>query len=467
MPKKQYSSPPHSYRTGPRGPRTNLEEEVERSRQKSQRKMAYKQVKKRKKKSRRRRRFLLFILLILLTFGLFKLVQRFILTDRPTSIPGERAMINKAITGDLALADTRGRMLTPAEKKADLEELIRHLEAIPPANCPGKVDGQLKAEESLARQALTLEGTDETFMAILDKLAKSSGGPAHLLNQGDYQRAVENVGKGYLEKNSPYARVLTDPRVKERYARLIPIQVDPAKNQPRLTKSGKSLILSGLSFEEGDVEKASRLLPGYIRQAQSASRFIIDLRGVRGPSHSYWIQALATPLCHGSFSAETTLYFSQGFDSFVSYMSSEEKLEHLDLQDDREDLSFQVPESIRRKVSDMSYQKLLTFSLVGRGQKLSKSRVILLVDKNTGNAAESFADFCQHNQLATIAGEPTMGNAWDIPPAYLQLKHSGFVLEFDITLQQSLDGTDLTKDVRVQPDLPLTGKDLLQVLLDR
>lgn len=467
MPKRQYSSPPNSYRRPPRRPGSNLEEEVERSRKKSQRKIAYKQEKKRKKKVQRRRRFFFILLFLLIAFVLIRLVQRLILTDQPKKIPQTRAMINESITGDLAIADTRGRMLTPAEKKADLEDLIDCLESLPPANCPGKLDGQFKAEESSARQALTIEGTDETYMAILDKLARSSGGSARLLNQGDYQRALKNLGHGYFEKDSPYAKAITDPRVKDRYSRLIPMEVDPSKNQPRLVKAGNSLVLSGLSFEEGDVEEAVRLLPGYLRQAQSANRFIIDLRGVQGASHSYWIQALATQLSRGSYSAETTLYFSQGFDPYVSYMSTQEKLEHFDLQDDREDLSFQVPESIRRKVTDMTYQKLMTCSFVGRGQKLSKDRLVLLVDKNTSNAAESFADFCQHNQLATIAGEPTMGNAWDIPPAYLILKHSGFLVEFDITLQQSLDGTDLTKDVRVQPDLSLTGKDLLQVLLGR
>lgn len=405
------------------------------------------------------------ILLALLVFVLYNLFRRLVLTDQPKKIPQLRSQINAAITGDLAVADTRGRMLTPAEKKADLEELIQALEALPAANCPGKLDGRLKAEESSARQALKLDISDNSFMEILDKLAQSSGGPTRLMNQGDYQRALKNVGHGYFEKESPYAKTLTDPRVKDRYGRLIPMQEDPAKSQPRLQKVGNSLVLTGLSFEEGDVETADRLLPGYLRQAQSASRFVIDLRGVRGSSYAYWLEALAGHMTRGAYSAETTLYFSQAFDPFISYMSTGEKLEHMDLQDDREDLSYQVPESIRRKVSEMDYQKTMTWSFVGRGQKLSKSRVFLLIDRDTANAAEAFADFCKHNQLATIAGEVSFGNAWDTPPSYLKLKHSGFVVEFDTTLQQSLDGTDLTKDLRVQPDLPLTGQDLLKALL--
>lgn len=470
MKKHQKRRPAPGRRTAPPAFSSSYEEveaAVAASREKSRWRLAHKETRKKKKKQSRRRRVLRLIPALAALFLAFYWIPRLFFTDRPKLVPKERAQINKAITDHLALANTTGRFLTRAERRADLKQLIDALESVPEANCPGRANGQLKAQVEQSRKKVDQTDQDPAFMKLLSDLCKATGGACELVSLADYKKAEANIGHGYYEKTSPYAQAIEAPRVRDRYSRLIPLEKDLTGKQPLLYQKGGYFILSQLSFEEGDVDSARKSLPGFLRQARQSGRLVIDLRGVQGASHSYWLEALAPSLTTGTETVQTTLYFRQGYDPFIDYMALRERLAHLNLQDERDSLSYQVPESIRRKVSDLDYQKSLTCSFKGVGQAFSKDRLFLLLDRHTAYAAESFADFCQNRGLATIIGEASPGKAWDIPPFYLTLAHSGFLIRMDMTVQQSLDGTNLTADHPVRPDLPLRGSDLLEAFLRR
>ncbi len=409
-------------------------------------------IRKRKVKNRLKLGLFAFLIFFIPTC-IYIVASRLFFTDTPDAIPDIRQRLNDNISGKIKATDTKGRKLTGAEMAADFDILAERIEALPKENRSDiEKDQYLRAKEDAKKEIRELKN-DEGFYEILKKFAKlSCGENVKILDLAAYNRAVKNLAHGIYEKSSPYAKILSHPRVKSRYSRMIPIEEGLLQKQPTLKKNGTGLILSGLSFDEGDIESAKKTIPGFISQAKTASSLTIDLRGLDGTSQSYWLECIAPYLVSGSYHAESYLYFGKGFDDFVDYLSTEEKSQSIDLEDGREEVSYRVPESIRKKIEDTSYQKKLTASVVSQRMRLEPDKLIFLVDGKTKNAAESFADFFQYNKLATVVGEKTFGNAWDIPPFYLMLDHSGYVASFDITLQQNLNGTGLTMDSQLVPD---------------
>ncbi len=408
----------------------------------------------RKKKIKNRLKLGLFAFLIFfIPTSIYILAGRLFFTDTPESIPDIRQRLNENISGNIKPSETKGRKLTGAEMAADFDILTNSIEALPKENRSDiEKDQYLQAKEDAKKEIRELK-SDEGFYEILKKFAKlSCGDNVKILDLAAYNRAVKNLGHGIYEESSPYAKILSHPRVKSRYSKMIPIEASQFQKIPVLKKNGTGLILSGLSFDEGDIESAKKTIPGFLSQAKTASSLTIDLRGLDGTSQSYWLECIAPYIVSGSYHAESYLYFGKGFDNFVDYLSTEEKSQSIDLEDGREEVSYRVPESIRKKIEDTAYQKKLTASVVSQRMRLEPDKLIFLVDEKTKNAAESFADFFQYNDLATIVGEKTFGNAWDIPPFYLMLDHSGYVASFDVTLQQNLNGTSLTMDSRLVPD---------------
>lgn len=434
----------------------NIERRIKNSKNKQLHKRHIKLKNRSIKKRKRRRIFVRLSLLLMLTTIVFVafivIVKRMFFTDSPEKIPTIRQSLNEQIINNINPANTKGRKLTSAEMKADLEQLIQSIEGLPKENLKNiDKESYLQAKENAFKQIKTIN-TDGDFFELIDNFTKfSAGDNAKILDLAKYQKALRNLGHGLYVDGSPYAETLKDPRVKERYSRMIPIKDNTNNKKPTLVKNGNGLILSGLSFEEADIESAKKILPGYLSQAKTASSLTIDLRGIDGSSQSYWLECLAPYLVSGSYHAESYLYFGNGFDKYVDYLSTEEKSENIDLEDKRDEVSYRVPESIRKKIEDTSYQKKLTASVISQRMEIPPEKLILLVDESTKNAAESFADFFKHNGLATLSGNKTYGNAWDLPPFYLKLKHSGYLIAIDITLQQNLNGTSLTKDSGVDP----------------
>lgn len=418
------------------------------------------------RKQRRRKRLILGSVFCMLIFFLAIWTSRTFFSSKPEKIPHMRQAINDHMIHDIALSDTKGRPLTTAEKKADLSLLIQVMKTLPSAETPGRKDGSFDQAAKACLSQANVSENDEAFIRIVKDLLASAKRPAcQLLDQAAYKMQRANIGFGVYKEGSPYAKALVDPRVVDRYERLVPLKDKAVPSVPYLKWVGNYAVFQGLSFHSSASERDGETVGKLFEQGAKAERIVLDLRGAKGTSISYGMEALLPHFASGSFSSTSSVFFPLGFNDYVSYLSGQEEVDHVDLEDEKEELSVQTPDALRKLLSDLSYKKRITCSFLGTNPKVTSDQVYLLVDQTTQNAAETFADFCQSNGLGRVVGQNTYGNAWDIPPFLLILPHSGLLIQMDMTCQSTLDGKSLQSEAGVIPAYPLQGKDLMSAFL--
>lgn len=444
----------------------------------SQRRHDRKQVMKRNQKRMRRRRrvFALFTLALLCAagYGGYTLLRRTFFNAQFEELPMLREQANQAALGELLPSDTTGRPLTAAEKTADARQLQALLKKIPASLSPTDGDAlKVTLDNLVARAEKT--ASDQEFFRVLQEMVKAAGTPTSaMLLPNDYTNLCRNLGSGFYAADSPYSLALSDERVAARYARFRketekPNSVAKAENfvQPtmQVDTTTDTAILSHLAFEDGAYRTQKEELARLLKEARTHKQVLFDLRNTHGTSVEYWAEGILPYLTTSTFGAETQLFFPNGFDDYVDYLSLKERMESFDLEDERRSVTGLKNEETQNAVNDMAYAKTLTITTKGNTETLAPANVVLLVDETTGGAAETFADFCQRLQNVKVVGRKTEGSGWKIPAFPVKLLHSGFIALLDPILALAPEGESLQTKTGVQPDKTTNERDLLSFAL--
>lgn len=444
----------------------------------SQRRHDRKQVMKRNQKRMRRRRrvFALFTLALLCAagYGGYTLLRRTFFNAQFEELPMLRKQANQAALGELLPSDTTGRPLTAAEKTADARQLQALLKKIPASLSPTDADAvKVTLDNLVARAEKT--ASDQEFFRVLQEMVKAAGTPTSaMLLPNDYTNLCRNLGSGFYAADSPYSLALSDERVAARYTRFRketekPNSVAKAENfvQPtmQVDTTTDTAILSHLAFEDGAYRTQKEELARLLKEARTHKQVLFDLRNTHGTSVEYWAEGILPYLTTSTFGAETQLFFPNGFDDYVDYLSLKERMESLDLEDERRSVTGLKNEETQNAVNDMAYAKTLTITTKGNTETLAPANVVLLVDETTGGAAETFADFCQRLQNVKVVGRKTEGSGWKIPAFPVKLLHSGFIALLDPILALAPEGESLQTKTGVQPDKTTNERDLLSFAL--
>lgn len=441
---------------------------------------------KRQKQKRRRRRFLfgsLFAVAVLILFVqvLYPEIQNLIRGPQITELPSLRQEANQKLVRQLLVSDTSKRPLSQAEKEEDGKVLKEVLLQIPVANSKALQEGTFARDTQALWESLAKGKDDESFFQDLQKLLSYLGDPlTHMILPKEYNRLRKELGSGFFENHSPYAAALNEEKVIDRYRRYPEEGASSGKKdaqdktttekkgpQLRLEKEGKIAILSHLAFREEGWKEEEAKLNALLSQAASSKLLVLDLRNTQGDSYRYWTDLLLPKIRRAKGASSNLIYFPQAFDRYVDYLSTGEKLTNFNLSEKRTPLQVQEKQDKSFATEGLAYKKTLTVSTSGEGSPRYLGRIMILVDHQTGASAESFAQFCQLNQIAEIQGEKTAGTGFDIPPFLLSLPHSGFLVQIHGTVAESPHGEQLQRESALTPDLQLSGKDLLQTLLEK
>lgn len=444
----------------------------------SQRRHDRKQVMKRNQKRMRRRRRIFAVLTLALLcaagYGGYTLLRRTFFNTQFDELPTLREQANQAALGELLPSDTTGRPLTAAEKSADARQLQALLKKTPASLSPTDVDAvKVTLDNLVARAEKT--ASDQEFFRVLQEMVKAAGTPTSaMLLPNDYTKLCRNLGSGFYAADSPYSLALSDERVAARYARFhketekpnsaakVENFVPPAMQVDATTDTA---ILSHLAFEDGAYRTQKEELSRLLKEARTHKQVLFDLRNTHGTSVEYWTEGILPYLTTSTFGAETQLFFPNGFDDYVDYLSLKERMESLDLEDERRSVTGLQNEETQNAVNDMAYAKTLTITTKGNTETLAPANVVLLIDETTGGAAETFADFCQHLQNVQVVGRKTEGNGWKIPAFPVKLLHSGFIALLDPVLALAPEEESLQAKTGVQPDKTTNERDLLSFAL--
>lgn len=455
--------------------RTALEQRV----LESQRRHDRKQVIKRNLQRRRRRRrlfALLFLLLLLATgYGLYTFVRRTFLNARFEELPTVRKQANQAVVEELLPSDTTGRPLTQGEKIADARQLQALLKSTPKSIGPSDPDAVKVTLDNLVDHA-GKTASDNEFFSVLQEMVKAAGTPTSTMLLPDaYAKLYRNVGSGFYATDSPYAEALTDERVVSRYARMredasYKNVAAKAEDFPlptlRVDASSDTAILSNLAFEDGAYRTQKETLAQLLTEARTHKYVLFDLRNTSGTSVEYWAQGILPYLMTATYGVETSLYFPKGFEPYVDYLSVKERIECMDLEDELRPVTGLHNAETQNAVNETAYAKTITVTAKGNTEAVAPANLVLLVDKTTGGAAETFADFCHRLQSAELIGTTTSGSAWKIPAFPVKLLHSGYLALLDPVIALAPDTEVLQAKNRVKPDIETQAADLVSFALD-
>lgn len=444
----------------------------------SQRRHDRRQVMKRNQKRRRRRRRLFVLLALLLLcaagYGAYTLLRRTFLVAHFDHLPTIREEANRAALDELLPSDTTGRPLTQAEKTADARQLQALLKNIPSSLRSADADAvKVTLDNMVDRAAKT--ATDEEFFGVLQEMVKVAGTrQSSMLLPDTLANLRRNVGSGFYAADSPYTEALSDERVIARYARLR--KAMPKKKTKagtafalptlRIDTTTDTAILSGLAFEDGAYRTQKEDLARLMREARGHKYVLLDLRNTNGSSVEYWAEGLLPYLMTATYGVETRLFFPHGFENHVDYLAIKERIECLELEDEQQNVSNVQNEETRKAVKDMAYSKKLTITAKGNEDTPAPANLVLLVDKTTGGAAETFADFCRRLQNVELIGSKTAGTAWKIPAFPVKLLHSGYVALLDPVIALVPDEETMQAKTKVQPNIVTNAPNLLPFALE-
>lgn len=452
----------------------------------SQRRHDRKQVIKRNQKRKRRRHCLLFIVLLLLLaaagYGIWTFVRREFLAAQLDAIPEIRERANHAVLGDVLPSDTEGRALSRAEKTADAKQLQQLLQYMPKH---GQVQDSAAVESSLETMVKKAGDThsDMEFFDVLQQMVQIAAPSSHMADSNTYERLARNLGSGFYATDSPYAKAVGSERVKDRYEKLRTevAQRQPAETKPSTSSAEASLaytlpkmsvdaatdtaILSGFTFEDGAYRQQKAALKKLLQEACSHKKILFDLRHTDGFSVEYWTEGLLPYLITSTYGVQTRLFFPDGFDDYVDYLSVKERMESFDLEDARQKTEGLKSAEAQKAVQGMAYAKTLIVSAKGASETLAPAKLALLVDQTTGGAAETFADFCRRLENVRVFGSKTAGTAWKLPAFPVALTHSGYIALLDASIALVPDSDALQSSARVQPDTLLASDDPIAEVL--
>ncbi len=469
-PEKALEEPPKK-RLRPSSGSTDVRSIAERARA-SQRAREQKQI--RTQKARRKKRVLLVLRLIglFLIIGVgwsgFWLIRRNVLSATFDEVPKLRNEANATVLDHLLVSDTTGRMLTKPEKRADAEALADLLLHIPASVRTETLGDPEKELQTLVQQAAETASDEAFFAALRQMVSRFANSHSTILDASQFDTLRPQVGSGFYEKGSPYAAALTSPRAEARYARsggvadartLTRHYTEPAMR----LEANDTAVLSGFSFEEGAYPAQKELLSRLMAEALSHQNILFDLRGISGTSLLYWTEGILPLLTAGTYGVQGEVYFPEGADSYADYFSINETMETFDLENERRGIDRSADDALRSKAEGASFVKSLTLSVKGTLSVDPPAHIGILVDQDTGGAAETFASFAQHLPNIQVLGTATSGTGWKLPPFLFVLPHSGWIASLDLLIAGPLASPDVppSNSGALTPDLSLSGSDLL------
>ncbi|MDD7593479.1 MAG: S41 family peptidase [Peptoniphilaceae bacterium] len=418
-------------------------------------------------------RLILFAFVLICGAGAMFFATRRLFSAQFDALPTLRHEVNETLLTDVRMSDTANRPLTRAEREADIAALRDVIRAHRGPDVAQEVD-------ALAQAAIDASQDDAFFTQTNALVQTAFENRAHLLTAPEVALAVRNLGAGFYDAASPYAHALQDPRVQERAQRMrsamsaqawsdavskaapdtttaagaaaivgkTPSVADPlAYPTPTLTvhREGDVAVLSGLAFADGALQEQRETLKQVALDAAAHDVVVLDLRHASGASIAYWAEGIVPYLVPKTYGMKKALTVPAGANEYMAYLTDGETMASSDF-------------SYASEAETPTLEWTITTE--GAVEALAPSRIALLVDTQTGGAAETFADFLSQLDTVTRYGEPTAGTSWRVPDYLYALPHSGFVL----SVASASD--DDAKRAPLMPDIALPGDDLLQALLE-
>lgn len=426
-----------------------------------------------RRKRRRKKIFFrlltLFVLIFALTFFGGKVVKKLFFTYKFDNLSDIRIESNKKLSSEIVISDTSNRELTVAEKKSDFNYLFdKVIENYPRVESnKSSYDAFVARKVEFLDKAINSADDRQFFNVLWEYMKLLDNRKTRVLSSYNYDENLSLLNSNFYEEASPYYKLLTDSRVKNRYDKL-------RKSSKYTYKGNSNLELKTLDnsiayikigrMTQTRLASDHQQIVTFLKTKSSYKDLIIDVRGCGGISDEYWIKNLVEPITRSSYNMRSTLLFgNNSAEDYMDYLSIGENNKYIDLTDDRKSLS-QMAEINMEKFKNMKFAKYMTISISSNNEGGFSQNVYVLQDKRTTDAADSFASFAKGSGFARLVGENSGAYGLDIPPFLYKLNHSAYILSIDSTI--TLNSDNENRDIKGEQASTKIEKDPLNTLVN-
>lgn len=377
----------------------------------------------------------------------------------------------KALKGPAKLklpAPQEPKKLTKAEMVEDFEYLFAELKENYPffGVLDRKYDIDFLANHDIYLARIKACENDQDFIdAITDIMGELHNYHAKIADRAYVQTTLSYYSQNWNQPSIYYEFInLNRQAVRNRYD-LEGVQSRANSGKIRRKKSGDAKTAANLSLtSEGDlailkvsqmlddksIEKDEEILDEFLRNKHLYKGLVIDIRDNVGGNMEYWKNFLLPKLITEPKQVTNHMFFKDSAKTRLLLSDDTinvEKLSNVDITgikldhaEDLKDFAYYIKDIVAinpdESKKDNGYE----------------GKIFLLVDKDVFSAAEGFASFIKHTELATIVGSQTGGDGITLGVINSVLPNSGLVYTYTNTLGYAPDGT-INEENPTTPDI--------------
>lgn len=352
---------------------------------------------------------------------------------------------------------SKSDQLSTTEKVSDFKYMYNTIkEGYPYLDVNTRLSGKdwISNKNTYINRIKNTTNDDEFVAEMSDILSELGNKHTEVINN---KKRYEMFKKAY-SKNNCYD-FLNDKKVIERY--------DNIKSEIKICDGSffkKELVLQdavngsvgymylpSMAPQHGSMKNDLNMIGDYIKTLDNYKALIIDIRGNKGGSDSYW-QGIVSNLINDDIKISGYRAYRNKSELIKNYTDERKiKLNPID----------KLPQSIRKNAPKEVFNKFDGFENTSYTIKASnnlnfKGNIYLLTDKKVYSSSEFFAMFCKESKFATLIGGTTGGDGGGLDPALFELKNSGLIVRMASGMYLNKDGI-CDEEVKTIPDFEINN----------
>lgn len=183
------------------------------------------------------------------------------------------------------------------------------------------------------------------------------------------------------------------------------------------------IYLPSMASKNGSTTKDLKMIGDYINGLDNHKALVIDIRGNKGGSDSYWQGVVSKLIERDTKRVGYRVYRDNS--ELVKRYTNIRKLKLKPIKYLPEDVKQNSPKEVFNKFSDFEET---SYTIKSKKESRFKGHIYVLIDNSVYSSSETFAMFCKETKFARLIGQTTGGDGGGLDPILFKLKNSGLIV---------------------------------------
>lgn len=209
------------------------------------------------------------------------------------------------------------------------------------------------------------------------------------------------------------------------------------------------IYLPSMASKNSSIKKELGIISDYIDTLNNYKALIIDIRGNKGGSDSYW-KGIVSKLIDKDIEINGYRIYRNDYKVVKDYTKKRER-KLSSIKNLPKKVVKNAPKEILRSFSDFEH---VHYIIKSDKNTNFKGNIYLLTDEAVYSSSETFAMFCKDYKFATIIGQTTGGDGGGLDPILIKLRNSGLIFRMASGMYLNKDGI-CNEEYKTTPDLKI------------